>query len=107
MKWLDRIALFLWRDRYDYDPAIGRPGAQHNVSLWTRLAPARKRLQRLLLNGPLWLAFLAGAFAIAAALLPMYLDGGRKSDQQVDAGARELLLKCIEQSEGVFLCRRQ
>lgn len=36
---IDRIALKLWRDRYDYDPAIGGPGQHHNISAWTRLRP--------------------------------------------------------------------
>ena len=31
LKLFDCIALFLWRDRYDYDPTRGCPGEQNNI----------------------------------------------------------------------------
>ena len=101
----DRIALWLWRDRHDYDPAIGGPSAKHNVSLWTRWAPKRKRLFGAIWNGQLWIAFIGGGFAILAAILPMYLDARSKADQQVDTVPGELLLHCIKQPDGILTCR--
>ncbi|AWP75717.1 hypothetical protein B7P10_15145 [Bordetella bronchiseptica] len=104
LKLFDRIALFLWRDRYDYDPTRGCPGEQNNISLWTRLRPARKRLIAVLLNGQLWLAFIGGMFALGAALLPGYLDRV-KTDQQVNTNAGELLLRCVQEANHVLRCR--
>lgn len=104
LKLFDRIALYLWRDRYDYDPTSGCPGEQNNISLWTRLRPARKRLIAVLLNGQLWLAFIGGMFALGAALLPAYLDRV-KTDQQVNTNAGELLLRCVQEADHVLRCR--
>ncbi|AWP87287.1 hypothetical protein B7P00_17175 [Bordetella bronchiseptica] len=104
LKLFDRIALYLWRDRYDYDPTRGCPGEQNNISLWTRLRPARNRLIAVLLNGQLWLAFLGGGFAIGAALLPGYLDRV-KTGQQVNTNAGELLLRCVQEANHVLRCR--
>jgi hypothetical protein len=104
LKLFDRIALYLWRDRYDYDPTRGCPGEQNNISLWTKLHPTRKRLIAVLLNGPLWLAFIGGGFAIGAALLPGYLDS-IKTHQQVNTNAGELLLRCVQEANHVFRCR--
>lgn len=103
MRLFDRIALYLWRDRYDYDPAVSAPGPDHNVSVWTRWRPARQRLAGLLFNGPLWLGVLAGGFAIAAALLPDYIR--MKADQQVKANAGELTLQCVQEGNGILRCR--
>lgn len=102
--WRDKIALLLWRDRDGYDPATGTVGEQHNVSMRTRLRASRKRMASALLNGPLWLGILAGAFAVLAALLPGYVDR-TKADQQVNAGAGELRLNCIQQTDGILICR--
>ncbi|KDC72856.1 hypothetical protein L513_3581 [Bordetella bronchiseptica MBORD632] len=104
LKLFHRIALYLWRDRYDYDPTRGCPGEQNNISLWTRLRPARNRLIAVLLNGQLWLAFLGGGFAIGAALLPGYLDRV-KTGQQVNTNAGELLLRCVQEANHVLRCR--
>ncbi|OMG89854.1 hypothetical protein [Achromobacter xylosoxidans] len=104
LKLFDRIALYLWRDRYDYDPTRGCPGEQNNISLWTKLHPTRKRLIAVLLNGPLWLAFIGGGFAIGAALLPGYLDS-IKTHQQVNTNAGELLLRCVQEANHVLRCR--
>lgn len=104
LKIIDRIALKLWRDRYDYDPAIGGPSQHHNVSAWTRIRPARQKLARAMSSPALWLAFLAGVFTLAAALLPHYL-GRTEAEQQMKAVARELRLKCVREPEDILLCR--
>lgn len=104
LKIIDRIALKLWRDRYDYDPAIGGPSQHHNVSAWTRIRPARQKLARAMSSPALWLAFLAGVFTLAAALLPHYL-GRTEAEQQMKAVARELRLKCVRETEDILLCR--
>lgn len=102
--WRDKIALLLWRDRNGYDPTTGTVGEQHNVSLRTRLRASRKRIVGALLNGPLWLGILAGGFTVLAALLPGYVDR-TKADQQVNAGAGELRLNCVQQADGILICR--
>jgi len=104
MDWWNRFALWLWRDRYDYDPTIGAPGKDHNVSLWTRWRPARERLFGALFERQLWLAFIAGGFTIGAAFIPYYLEAG-KSDQKVQPNAGELLLRCIQEPDHVLRCR--
>lgn len=101
---INRIALKLWRDRYDYDPAIGGPSQHHNVSAWTRIRPARQKLARAMSSPALWLAFLAGVFTLAAALLPHYL-GRTEAEQQMKAVARELRLKCVRKPDDILLCR--
>jgi hypothetical protein len=103
---LDRIALLLWRDRGEYEPATGGMSADHNVSLWTRSKPTRLRLIGFLLNGSLWLGIMAGGFAVGAALLPVYLNGIAKPNEQVNPVAGEFLLKCVQEANGVLSCRK-
>lgn len=102
--WRDKIALFLWRDRDGYDPTTGTLSEDHNVSMWTRCRPVRARLVGFILNGNLWLGFMAGGFTVLAALLPGYMDRA-KTSEQVNANAGEVRLNCIQQLDGVLLCR--
>jgi hypothetical protein len=102
--WRDKIALFLWRDRYSYDPSTGTVGDDNNVSLWTSSRTVRERLVGLVLNGNLWLGFMAGGFAVLAALLPGYVDRPKPSEQ-VNSNAGELRLNCIQQPDGILICR--
>jgi hypothetical protein len=99
----DRIALRLWRDRDDYDLAISTQGAKHNISAWTRWKPGRQRLIGALLNGQLWLGV---AFAVTAAVIPMYLQRLSETDKKVQAHTGKLQLECVQEPDGVLTCRQ-
>lgn len=101
----DRIALLLWRDRDGYDTTTGTMGEQHNISMRTRLRAVRYRVVPLLLNGRLWLAFIGGGFAVLAAVIPLYV-ASTKPAEQVNANTGELRLNCVEQGNGILMCRR-
>lgn len=101
----DRIALLLWRDRDGYDPATGTVGEKNNISMRTKLRAIRYRVVRLLSNGGLWIAFIGGGFAVLAALIPLYV-GVSKPAEQVNPGVGELRLNCVEQRDGVLMCRK-
>ena len=100
MGWWNRFALWLWRDRYDHDPATGTGGEQHNISLWNRLRPARERLLSVLLDRPLWPAFVGGIGAVSA----MYYLDIAKTDQQVHRHSGELLLRCVHEPDHALRC---
>ncbi|PLY41192.1 hypothetical protein CSZ94_17350 [Janthinobacterium sp. ROICE36] len=98
----DRIALLLWRDVDGYQPELGSQGDHHNVSLLTRCRQARSWLaQGWAANWKWWVTTTIATCAVAAAIVPLYLNVA-KPREQVDARSGELLLKCVEQRKCII-----
>ncbi|MGV8869305.1 MAG: hypothetical protein ACOH2S_20490 [Janthinobacterium svalbardensis] len=98
----DRIALLLWRDIDGYQPELGRQGDHHNVSLLTRCRQARRWFaQGWAANWKWWVTTIIATCAVAAAIVPLYLNVA-KPREQVDARGGELLLKCVEQRKCII-----
>ncbi|WP_440216250.1 hypothetical protein [Chromobacterium piscinae] len=100
----EKIALLLWRDRYSYDPVARRVTQDHNVSLLTRGKRRLAGLAAMTGASPLMLAIIGGLFAIGAALIPLYLDRA-KTSEQMNSNAGELQLRCTQKPDKVLVCR--
>lgn len=98
----DKIALLLWRDVDGYQPEVGSVGNHHNVSLLTRCRQARSWLsQGWAANWKWWITTIIATCAVAAAIVPLYLNVTKPSEQ-VDARGGELLLKCVEERKCII-----
>ena len=98
----DRIALLLWRDVDGYQPELGCNGDHHNVSLLTRCRHARGWLAKgWIANWKWWVTTIIATCAVAAAIVPLYLNVA-KSGEQVDGRGGELLLKCVEERKCII-----
>lgn len=98
----DRIALLLWRDVDGYQPELGSVGNHHNVSLFTRFRQARTWFsQGWAINWKWWVTTIIATCAVAAAIIPLYLNV-TESRKQVDARGGELLLKCVEERKCII-----
>lgn len=98
----DRIALLLWRDVDGYQPELGSVGNHHNVSLLTRLRQARSWFsQGWAINWKWWVTTIIATCAVAAVIVPLYLNVA-ESRKQVDARGGELLLKCVEERKCII-----
>ena len=98
----DRIALLLWRDVDGYQPELGSAGDHHNVSLLTRCRHARSWFARgWAANWKWWITTIIATCAVAAAIVPLYLNVA-KTGEQVDGRSGELLLKCVEERKCII-----
>lgn len=98
----DRIALLLWRDVDGYQPELGSVGNHHNVSLLTRYRHARSWFARgWAANWKWWITTIIATCAVAAAIVPLYLNVA-KTGEQVDGRSGELLLKCVEERKCII-----
>lgn len=98
----DRIALLLWRDVDGYQPELGSAGDHHNVSLLTRYRHARSWFARgWAANWKWWVTTIIATCAVAAAIVPLYLNVAKPSEQ-VDARGGELLLKCVKERKCII-----
>lgn len=98
----NRIALLLWRDVDGYQPELGSVGNHHNVSLLTRFRQARTWFsQGWAINWKWWVTTIIATCAVAAAIVPLYLNV-TESRKQVDARGGELLLKCVEERKCII-----
>jgi hypothetical protein len=98
----DKIALLLWRDVDGYQPELGSVGNDHNISLLTSCRHARSWLaDGWITNWKWWVTTIIATCAVAAAIVPLYLNVA-KSGEQVDARGGELLLKCVEERKCII-----
>ena len=98
----DRIALLLWRDVDGYQPELGSVGNHHNVSLLTRCRQVRSWFARgWAVNWKWWVTTIIATCAVAAAIVPLYLNVA-KTGEQVDGRSGELLLKCVEERKCII-----
>lgn len=103
----DRIALFLWRDRCGYDPATGEVTKQHNVSALTRIRGGLSGLRKFVWTDRSWLVPTILSIAAAFATTWATINYDRvKTQQQMKADAGEILLKCRQDRNGVYACRK-
>lgn len=98
----ESIALLLWRDVDGYQPELGSVGNHHNVSLLTRFRQARSWFaEGWATNWKWWVTTIIATCAVAAAMVPLYLNVA-KPGEQVDARGGELLLKCVEERKCII-----
>lgn len=98
----DKIALLLWRDVDGYQPELGSVGDHHNVSLLTRCRQVRSWFARgWAINWKWWVTTIIATCAVAAAIVPLYLNVA-KPTEQVNARGGELLLKCVEERKCII-----
>lgn len=102
-----RIALALWRDRGGYDPATGGMSQDHNVSLLTRARHAARQIAQGVARERSWLfpTIISTVVSVAVCLAAIHYDIA-KTQQQMKADAGEILLKCRQDRNGVYACRK-
>jgi hypothetical protein len=105
--WRDKIALFLWRDRNEYDPSYGTVTHNH-LSLKGRIVKARKALAEWERDRQAWFAPLVITSGIALVVLFFpYLRGYLglpETREQMDSHAGELLLRCTQEANQILRC---
>ncbi len=107
MKLFRRIALLLWRDEGERDPWSHETSSDYSRSLLYRFKEFRHRNPNMLLRFFSWIgpALIASAATLGAVWFADYLNAGKASDQ-VQPNAGELLMKCVEQEDGIYRCRK-
>ena len=105
--WRDKIALLLWRDRYEYDPAYGTVTHNH-LSLKGRISKARKALAKWERDRQAWFTplVITSVLALIVLFFP-YLRGYLglpESGQQMNTNAGELLLRCTQHPDQILRC---
>lgn len=102
-----RIALALWRDRGGYDPSTGSMSQDYNVSLLTKITTARRAAGLTIIRERSWLfpAILATGASLIVCWAAIYYDV-IKTHKQVKADSGEILLKCRQDRQGVYVCRK-
>ncbi|MCY0910882.1 hypothetical protein OTB17_04145 [Massilia sp. H27-R4] len=102
MRFIDRVALLLWRDVNGYEVGTGRVGDHNNVSLLTRFRQARSWFANgWAANWKWWVTTIIATSAVAAAIVPLYLNVAKPSEK-MDARGGELLLKCVEERKCII-----
>lgn len=107
MKLFRRIARLLWRDEGKRDPWTHKASSDYNRSLLGRFKELRYRNPNALWRFLAWIgpAVIASAATLGAVWLADYLNS-RKTGDEVQTNAGELLMQCVEQEHGVYRCRK-
>ncbi len=103
----DRLALLLWRDRDGYDEATQTVTEMNNISLRTRFRDWRRVAWRGVKADRSWIVPMLVGVGAALATTWATLNYDRiKTEKQMKADAGEILLKCRQDRDGVYACRK-
>ncbi len=107
MNLLDRIALFLWRDRGSYDPVAETMPEDYNRSLLTRYRAWRYHNRGAGRRFVAWIGptAITATATLGAVLLAQHFNA-REPGEQLDTNAGKLILSCAQQADDVYVCRK-